>query len=106
MFLSSLNLGFDTGASLTPLVHQLAGFLFSTLFLQLSVLVLPPNSLQLLLKQLISWVVVEITGTTFKSVLLLELNLLWWMFRHINGIESIEVLFLKGLFGLCKWIRS
>lgn len=102
MLLLSVDLRFDPSTCLTPLVHQLASFFHCSLLLQLAILLLPPDRLQFLLEKLICWIIAEVAGTAFKSVLILEFDLLGWFSALIHSVETGEWQVFDSLFGLIE----
>ena len=100
MLLLTLNLSLDPGTRLTPLIHELFGFLIGSLLLKLAVLLLPPNRLKFLLEKLICRIVVEVARAAFKPILVLIFYFLWLLFGLVDGPEGGEWQFLDSFFGL------
>ncbi len=106
MFFLSLELSFHPASRLRPLIDSRFSFLVASFFLQFFILLFKPNCFQALLDMRIGWVVIKVIWTTFESVLLHKLDLLWLVFSHICRIESIERLLADTLFRslkLCLW---
>lgn len=108
VFLSPLNLGFHATTCLSPLVHNLFGFLISSFFLELPVLVLKPDLFHLLLVNVASRVVVEVAGAPFKSILRFKLH---WVARSVKLVErmranSFLLLTKSHIFTLLRVVKS
>ena len=94
-----LNLSFHASASLTPFPQVGSRFFIPSLIGQLLVLVLPPDLFQLLLLQVVGWVVPEVIGASLELVATRVLDFLFAV-----GVERFEGRFESGPLSLGKLV--
>jgi hypothetical protein len=88
MFFLPLNLGFKSLLSITPFFQSLLQFLVSSLLLDFPVLSFVPDSLNLLLFQVFTRIVVHVVRSPFKPVLSFENYGISSCVKMLEGMRS------------------